>query len=372
MSRILRRPMFRGGKVSSYGNGIASGLANGGMPNKRGLVDGPGGYAGEIDEYQKIVETVRDAYPGQKGLSVSDYLRIASGGLEILGAPSEGGGIGGVLATASKPLAKLGQDLAKNMDVRKADEEESVRDISAAILKGRSTQDRGFALGDKIERLNKAVRKKQQILPLLDDSEEGAAALTEYIKINHPEVTDAAGVAKVKNSLKNELQLVNSQLKVLLPKDEYTLAFLKSGQAGIFFSSIIAQEEKAQNKSQNDPTFNWSAVIESAAGGGMAQGGRVSYAEGGITDLIQEESVVEEDGMPVEETMMTEEVTEQPSASITFEELRARLPKEIPDEVVKLISSSDQALLEFSNIATQQDVDEFNVKYGVELVLPQV
>ena len=48
MSKILRRPMFRGGgKVSSYGNGIASGLADGGMPGKRGLVDGPGGYAGE-------------------------------------------------------------------------------------------------------------------------------------------------------------------------------------------------------------------------------------------------------------------------------------------------------------------------------------
>ena len=30
MSRILRRPMFRGGSVSSYGNGIASGLADGG------------------------------------------------------------------------------------------------------------------------------------------------------------------------------------------------------------------------------------------------------------------------------------------------------------------------------------------------------
>ena len=48
MSRILRRPMFRGGKVSSYGNGITSGLANGGMPGKRGLVTGPGGYAGEL------------------------------------------------------------------------------------------------------------------------------------------------------------------------------------------------------------------------------------------------------------------------------------------------------------------------------------
>ena len=46
MSRILRRPLFRGGPVSSYGTGIASGLADGGMPPKRGLVDGPGGYAG--------------------------------------------------------------------------------------------------------------------------------------------------------------------------------------------------------------------------------------------------------------------------------------------------------------------------------------
>ena len=45
MSRILRRPMFRkGGKVSSYGNGIASGLTS---KPKRGLVDEPGGYAGE-------------------------------------------------------------------------------------------------------------------------------------------------------------------------------------------------------------------------------------------------------------------------------------------------------------------------------------
>ena len=30
MSRILRRPMFRGGRVDSYGTGIASGLATGG------------------------------------------------------------------------------------------------------------------------------------------------------------------------------------------------------------------------------------------------------------------------------------------------------------------------------------------------------
>ena len=54
MSKILNRPMFRGGgKVSSYGTGIASGLADGGMASKRGLVDGPGGYAGLTLEQQR-------------------------------------------------------------------------------------------------------------------------------------------------------------------------------------------------------------------------------------------------------------------------------------------------------------------------------
>jgi len=52
MSNILRRPMFRGGRVDSRGMGITSGLgyAQGGSVNtpKRGLVNGPGGYAGKI------------------------------------------------------------------------------------------------------------------------------------------------------------------------------------------------------------------------------------------------------------------------------------------------------------------------------------
>jgi hypothetical protein len=59
MSRILNRPMFRGGgKVSSYGTGIASGLADGGMADKRGLVDGPGGYAGlkDINKFNNYEE----------------------------------------------------------------------------------------------------------------------------------------------------------------------------------------------------------------------------------------------------------------------------------------------------------------------------
>ena len=55
MSKILRRPMFRGGPVNSYNTGITSGLDDSGYANggnvipKRGLVDGPGGYAGDFN-----------------------------------------------------------------------------------------------------------------------------------------------------------------------------------------------------------------------------------------------------------------------------------------------------------------------------------
>jgi len=74
MSRILRRPMFRGGRaVSSYGNGIASGLANGGLIPKRGLVDGPGGYAGipgKVPGMLPIGETTSSIPTSQTGQGI--------------------------------------------------------------------------------------------------------------------------------------------------------------------------------------------------------------------------------------------------------------------------------------------------------------
>ena len=135
MSRILRRPMFRGGRVSSYGTGIASGLADGGMPNKRGLVDGPGGYAGVMDTYESIKSQIPERE--RQGLTRGDYLRIASAGLDILGAPGETGGIlGGTLSAASKPLSKLGVDLGTSMDARQESEldrrEELARTLTGA------------------------------------------------------------------------------------------------------------------------------------------------------------------------------------------------------------------------------------------------
>ena len=50
--------------------------------------------------------------------------------------------------------------------------------------------------------------------------------------------------------------------------------------------------------------------------------------------------------------------------------LRARLPQEITDDVVRLIAYNPDAFADFAAIESQEDVMLFNQKYGVELVLP--
>lgn len=93
----------------------------------------------------------------------------------------------------------------------------------------------------------------------------------------------------------------------------------------------------------------------------LATGGRVGLAEG-----TQPESVIEE-------TVMKEgpsDVAIKPVNKLSYPELRDRLPKEITDDIVQLIANSEEALQDFSYIRTQRDINDFNVKYGVNLILP--
>ncbi len=102
----------------------------------------------------------------------------------------------------------------------------------------------------------------------------------------------------------------------------------------------------------------------------LAAGGRVGLAQG------TSESMVEQNTQPestIEQTVVKEgpsDVSIKPVNKLSYPELRDRLPKEITDDIVRLISSSEEALQEFAYIRTQRDVNDFNVKYGVNLILP--
>tara|TARA_B100000035_G_C20921812_1_gene518844 strand:- start:436 stop:1011 length:576 start_codon:yes stop_codon:yes gene_type:complete len=139
---------------------------------------------------------------------------------------------------------------------------------------------------------------------------------------------------------------------------------------------LITKEDKEQDEVavqilKNVPevyTFeeyeNWKKNKEYPKGfrAGSRDGGRAGYQAGG--DVVEDVS------------MMSENMTVSPTApaqtqNLTYDELRSRLPREITNDVVSLIATSKQALTDFANIQTQQDVDNFNQTYNVNLVLPQ-
>ena len=94
-----------------------------------------------------------------------------------------------------------------------------------------------------------------------------------------------------------------------------------------------------------------------------AEGGRIGYAAGNMV----EEQMTE---VSETETMPQGNETDMASDNLSYDELRARLPKEISDDIVSILAESPQALIMFSEIQTQTDVDEFNMAYGVNLSLP--
>ncbi len=89
----------------------------------------------------------------------------------------------------------------------------------------------------------------------------------------------------------------------------------------------------------------------------MENGGRVKKQLGGSA-------------MEVSETVGQGETPTAQVQQLSFSELRNRLPKEITDDVIRLLSNSNEALQDFAYIRTQGDVSKFNTKYGVTLVLP--
>jgi len=94
-----------------------------------------------------------------------------------------------------------------------------------------------------------------------------------------------------------------------------------------------------------------------------ATGGRVGYQMGG--EIVEEfnETLDTEPAQTATDPAQTQD--------LTYEELRSRLPRQIGNDIVALLAMSKQALIDFANIQTQQDVDNFNQSYNVDLALPQ-
>ena len=133
------------------------------------------------------------------------------------------------------------------------------------------------------------------------------------------------------------------------------------------------------------PDLSFEEIIEEQNIGGNAMGGlprnRYQTGMGPAMDQQTDLSMTENIQTPQGDMSMTENIdttqmgqqTGMPSQTTPSDDpfvlLRARLPKEISDDVVRLIAYNPEAFADFADIETQDDVMAFNKKYGVELVV---
>lgn len=135
----------------------------------------------------------------------------------------------------------------------------------------------------------------------------------------------------------------------------------------VFISGDTVRDQAIQNiiaqgKIDQEPpdlsNENIDAMIKTIQG--YASGGRVNRQMG--TPMMGEQPMQQE-------TQMSEQSMQPEGQQDPYQYLRTRLPAEIPDQVVKLIAYNKEAFNDFAAIETQDDLDSFNKRYNVELVV---
>ena len=151
---------------------------------------------------------------------------------------------------------------------------------------------------------------------------------------------------------RDQKRKINRRLKLTIGSSYQTEDELRSDLRAEFIDLYGAPP----NSSQLDK-----AVDDYKASMGFAKGGRVDRAMG--TPEMGEQPMM--NPMAVERKDVAMETEGQGNDAYAM--LRARLPQEIPDDVVRLIAYNKEAFADFASIKNQEDVSSFNQKYGVSM-----
>ena len=250
---------------------------------------------------------------------------------------------------------------------------QAAADLALPIMRQRSKLDKEVVLEaykttKEIEKAKIAAGKRSPTQEILEESVQ--TQLNVAKKTKDPVTGETLYNGKTKDQIRNQVYSAYTQ-KIPYAQQQQAAALKKSREDAI----ARLTEEAAKKGKQPDQRIidKYKGEIEQAdkllSGQLYAKGGRVKKQLGGMSDETVTETDTQTSNVLVDTNV--EGVPEKPVQKLSFEEIRTRLPREITDDIVRLIASSAEALQDFSYIRTQQDINEFNVKYGVNLVLPQ-
>ena len=275
---------------------------------------------------------------------------MISTGLDLISRPTSGNIFADLATSAKGPFAEYraaksqtAGDQDKLSQALIGDIMEQMSDEEIARIKAKGEQGKGgkeFEYKGKYEDYQALLTKQRELEEQQNKLQQDREAMPENVDKS---VIDSQ-IEQVGKQIED-----NARLQGLFQdkeEDAVRAAILKGISNGVFtFDDLVVYDETGVPPRED-----------------AADGGRIGYQQG---------NMVQPNAMPAAMPMDQGTAQDSPVQDLSFEELRSRLPESITNDVVQLIANSQQALVEFANIQTQQDVKEFNKKYEVNLVLPQ-
>ena len=359
--RTLRRPMFRMG--GSANQGITSGLEK----PKRGLVDEPGKYSQTLDDMS--LSNIRD-------YSIGDLRKISQSfrpketyrdrddflinlGLDLVSRPPSGNIVSTVGAAAKGPFKQFQASKAQKTQSQQQSEADLFGSLIGAQAKVLGSEGGGKTYA-KLEVANDIERTMAEIADLEKKVKAGTPGAQQELDQRRARLEYLTKENAVGKSLMNQTEFAESVLKGIVNRlkkemieDPDNPGSMKPKYPGGSKDPELLAEARRQY-------YQFFKTIpedmpEDREGG--KEGGRIGYQDAGPV-------------MPAAGDMGQETMPEELQQNLTFEELRNRLPQEIGDDIINLILTSAEAMEDFATIQTEQDISNFNKKYGVNLVLP--
>jgi len=349
MTRFLHRPMFRVG--GSTGQGITSGLTR-------------QGYKGTDDPADQRVKRPRDTSAADFWLNWGANILAQPGGRPILQ----------TLGTAAKePLTRL---QAARTARGKQDFLEQQYEDKMAFEKEKFAEDKrqfGLELEQdwKVAELEAQGEKQfieKQIDAYWDPLIEAATDALEKEELINQKKADKYNVIVLGEDISDKYKILTNEAAYSLAvgNAESELRNAINPKTKVTWAEADAGYQEELQRLINKYLRLATKFLDPEK---KAEGGRAGYLEGGMTEDIN--VMTETPGGIADINIAERDSGTTNEVNISYGQLRDRLPQEISNEIVLLLSESYEAFADFAEIQTQADVNEFNTKYNVQLFLPQ-
>ena len=361
MNRTLRRPMFRIGGVAE---GITSGLQprQGYATNENNLVKKDDWRSKQLEDVFKGKTTLGELWDlsgaaGYKPRGTNVYDFMTEMGLDLVSRPRAGNIFQQVATSAKDPYARFMERKQSAAEQEYGSQSSMFKALleagASATGEGKtwSHRDKAAMVRENMDDQYKIYEQLDALDPEAEDYEVQRETLLKDLRTLKELIsTDEFATAQLKywgddrNSRKLDSWITKELEKKLgVPLD------LEGNVDHINAFNKRREEIMGDIRLGISPTFDF------------ATGGRVGYQAGNTVMP----------GQPMQAPGPTDQgPAPEDMAGITYEELRARLPQEVSDDIVRLLANSAEALEDFAMIQTEQDINTFNKKYGVNLVLP--